>query len=147
MGRIRISGAGAIAVTIILVLSLLFSVLLMRFLIIRMPTDYFLYKHPAIRRGMIARNVLFILKNLLGLLVLVLGVVMIVTPGPGLVVMLYGLTLLNFPGKQAIELRIVRTPAVLKAIGAIRARAGRPALELPPAKRDGGASAPPPAHR
>lgn len=106
-----------------------------RWLLVWMPADYFCRhggpatlfgaRHPAVRWT------LLVLKNLLGLALLTLGILMLVAPGPGTLGLLAGLSLMNFPGKRALELAIVRNRVVLRAINAIRARSGRPALVLP----------------
>ena len=59
------------------------------------------------------------------------GLAMLVLPGQGVITILVGITLLNFPGKRRLELRIVRQRPVLLAINWIRARANRPPLVLP----------------
>jgi hypothetical protein len=71
-----------------------------------------------------------VVKNLFGLVLVVLGVVMTVAPGPGVLTILLGVTLLDFPGKRRLELRLVSRPAVRHAIDRIRARFGRPPLLL-----------------
>ena len=50
------------------------------------------------------------------------------------ITMLIGLMLMNFPGKHALERRIVQQPVVLRMINWMRQRAGRPRLELPVAE-------------
>ncbi len=71
-------------------------------------------------------------KNLLGLLVLPLGVVMALplVPGPGLVFILIGLSLLNFPGKRRLERALVSRRSVLRFFNETRARFGKPPLVL-----------------
>jgi len=59
------------------------------------------------------------------------GIAMLVLPGQGLLSILIGVTLLNFPGKYALERRIVGRPAVSRTLNRIRARARRPPLEIP----------------
>jgi hypothetical protein len=109
-------------------------------LLVRMPADYFVRpephngdwrgRHPALR------ITLLVLKNAAGALFLVLGLLMLFTPGQGILSMVLGLSLLNLPGKRALERRIVGERHVLAAINALRARAGRPPLDLgPPASR------------
>ena len=51
-------------------------------------------------------------------------------PGQGLLTILIGLILLDFPGKRGLERRLVSRPSVLAAINRLRARFGRPAMEL-----------------
>jgi hypothetical protein len=111
------------------------SLLLMPFLVVRMGEDYFMPqrertealsgRHPLIRwTGLI-------LKNLIGLLLVAVGIAMLVLPGQGLLTILLGIMMLNFPGKRALELRLVRLPGVLRAINHLRAKSKRPPLQLP----------------
>ncbi|HEY4235074.1 MAG TPA: PGPGW domain-containing protein [Lacipirellulaceae bacterium] len=102
-------------------------------LVIRLPTDYFTqerqlaataeHRHPLLR--------LFVLvsKNLAGIVLLLAGLVMLVTPGQGLLTMAVGLTLINFPGKSRFERWLAMRPPVWQAINWLRRRAGRDALE------------------
>jgi hypothetical protein len=55
---------------------------------------------------------------------------MLVLPGQGVLTILAGITLLNYPGKRRLELWLVRRPAIHRAIDWIRRRAGRAPLEL-----------------
>ena len=82
-------------------------------------------RHPALRIGY------HIIKNLLGVLFLGAGLIMLFAPGQGVLTILLGLSLLEVPGKRALEIRILRQPAVLRTINRIRARAGRRPLQLP----------------
>jgi hypothetical protein len=71
-------------------------------------------------------------KNVLGLALLALGLLLSVpgVPGQGLLTMLIGLILMDFPGKRGLERRLVARPAVLGAINRLRARFGRAPIEL-----------------
>jgi hypothetical protein len=57
---------------------------------------------------------------------------MLVLPGQGLLAILVGVMLANFPGKYALERRIISRPAVARGVNRIREMAGRPPFELPP---------------
>lgn len=98
------------------------------------PADYFLRTGSVGINGRFApRRILFaLLRNLLGLVVVGVGALMLVTPGQGVLTILIGLTLISFPGKRALELRLIRRPGVYGAVNWIRRRAGKPALLLPP---------------
>ena len=74
---------------------------------------------------------LSVLKNLLGILLILAGLVMLVLPGQGAITILIGLALTNFPGKYAIEHRIVCQPAVAKTLNRIRELGGAPPFEMP----------------
>jgi hypothetical protein len=82
------------------------------------------------RRHPLLRWTGLLLKNLIGLVLLPLGIFMALplVPGPGLVFILVGLSLLDFPGKRSLERRLLRLPAVHHFIDRVRRRFGRPPL-------------------
>ncbi len=116
---------------------LMFVVTLVVFplVIIYLPEDYFIRdrRDPArqTRRHPAVWLVLTILKNILGVALVAAGLAMLVLPGQGLLTMLIGVTLVNFPGKYALERRIVSRPSVANTLNRIREAAGRARLELP----------------
>jgi hypothetical protein len=108
-------------------------------LVVRIPADYFLRqqhytdrwkpRHPLLRIAFLAT------KNFAGASLVVVGIVLSLPgiPGPGVLTVLLGLMLLDFPGKFALERRLVRLPLVLATINRLRVRAGRKPLEMPQA--------------
>ena len=118
-----------------LVLSLV-GIVAVRQLIIHMPADYFARPHPITdqwrRRHPALRYSFLVVKNLVGLALLVAGLAMLVAPGPGVLAVLFGLSLVDFPGKRALQARIVSHPRVLQTINRIRAAADRPPLKVEP---------------
>jgi len=116
---------------------LMFVVSLVAFplVIVFLPQDYFVRHHrdPArqTRQHPAVWLTLSILKNVLGTVLLLAGFAMLVLPGQGLLTILIGVMLTNFPGKYALERRIVGRPAVAKAVNRIRESAGRSPLEIP----------------
>ena len=50
--------------------------------------------------------------------------VMLALPGQGLLTILVGLALLEFPGRRSLELRIARIPALRRGMNWLRARGG-----------------------
>jgi hypothetical protein len=74
------------------------------------------------------RWTLKIAKNLFGLVLVVAGVIQLFMPGQGLLTILIGVVLLDFPGKRQVERKIVSRPKVLAAVNHLRARYGRPPL-------------------
>jgi hypothetical protein len=117
------------------------SLWLVEIMLVQMPADYFARRGPDPEswrgRHPAFRTLGLIIKNLLGVVFLILGFVMLFTPGQGIISVLLGVSLMNFPGKRALERRIVSQPVVLKAINAIRARKGRPPLVVPRKKPHG----------
>ena len=115
------------------------GLVVMRVLIIRMSPDYFLHREPPVEswrsRHPALRISILVIKNVLGVVLLLAGLAMLVLPGQGIITILVAISLLNFPGKRSLELRIVRQGLVLQAINWIRTRAGRPPLVVPRSKR------------
>ncbi len=73
-----------------------------------------------------------ILKNLFGVFLILLGIVLSLpgVPGQGIITILLGLIMLDIPGKRPLEARIIQRPAVLAAINGLRARYNKPPLIL-----------------
>ena len=108
--------------------------ILVPLLVARIPSDYFVRrehgeKKRAARHGVV-RWVLLIGRNLLGYVFIVAGILMLVTPGQGMLTILIGLTLVNFPRKYRLERWIVSRRPVLRSVNWLRRRAGRPPLSL-----------------
>jgi hypothetical protein len=102
-----------------------------------MPADFF--SRPERRRLELAARrrpvwivILTILRNVLGAVLLVLGVLMLFLPGQGMLAILVALFLLDFPGKRRLQRWLISRPAVHRSVNALRRRAGRPPLDLPP---------------
>lgn len=82
---------------------------------------------PALTRGLYIAG-----KNLLGGLLILVGLVLSLpgVPGQGLLTILVGVLLMDIPGKRRFELAIVRRKTVLQNINRLRARFGRAPLEV-----------------
>jgi hypothetical protein len=53
---------------------------------------------------------------------------MLVLPGQGLLTLIVGVLMMNFPGKRRLQRRVLAIPAVLNAVNALRKRTGEPPL-------------------
>ena len=105
------------------------------FVVVKLPATYFHPDHdreilkdksPAVRwAGIIG-------KNLAGVILIVLGVAMSLPgiPGPGLVTILFGVMLVDFPGRRKLEHKIVSRPSVQKTINNLRKRFGKKPIKL-----------------
>ncbi len=113
-------------------------------LITKMGEDYFMpdRKEAFADVHPVLRWVGIVLKNLLGAVVILMGVVMIFIPGQGLLTILLGIVLMDFPRKRKIELWLVKKEPVLKSINWMRGKAGKPPLQIP---TDPSPARPPPA--
>lgn len=102
--------------------------------IVRLPADYFRdgYASPMAERHPVVRWTGVVVKNAAGALLVVLGLLLSLPgiPGQGLLTILIGVMLLDFPGKRRIERRLISRPRVLAGINALRARFGKAPLRL-----------------
>ena len=98
--------------------------------IMQLPADYFAdrHRHPthSPRRSSPLYACFVVVKNILGVIVILAGVALLMLPGQGLVTILIGLALTNFPGKFAVERWMVRRRGVGRVLNWIRAKVGRP---------------------
>jgi len=115
-------------------LSAIATLLAMPWVVTRLPEDYF--DHPRREAWQPSNDepppALFfgLLKNVVGALLLVLGVLMLFTPGQGVLTILAGLLLMNFPGKYRLERWLVERPGVLSSLNWLRKRRGKPPFRL-----------------
>ena len=104
--------------------------------ITRLPADYFSEPRRHTWRESddepMFAVVIGLLKNVVGAVLVVLGIIMLVTPGQGLLTLLAGLLLMNFPGKYQLERWLVMRPGVLRALNWLRSRQGQLPFEHPP---------------
>ena len=117
-------------------LSLAAVVLLVPLLVVRLPVDYVCRRHRRPLATVHARHplagwLLVAGKNLLGASLLLAGLVLLLIPGQGALTLLAGLLLMDFPGKFALERRLLRNRALRAAVNRLRARRGRPPLQMP----------------
>ena len=88
-------------------------------------SDQFAQRHPLVRLTY------KVIKNALGVSLVFAGIIMLLTPGQGLLSILVGLLMIDFPGKHHFVRRILARPTVLRTINRIRAKAGRGPVEPP----------------
>jgi hypothetical protein len=94
-----------------------------------MPRDYFVRERGRLPRRPL-RQVGHVLKNCLGAVLLVAGLLMLVLPGQGILTLLVGMSLIDFPGKQRLQLRMARLRGVARSIQWMRHKARREPLLL-----------------
>jgi hypothetical protein len=103
--------------------------------VVSLPADYFVrgpaprgfwHSHPLLRLTVL------LAKNLLGWVTFLAGVIMAIpfVPGPGVLFMLVGIGLVDFPGKRSLERRLLRAPRVLASVNRLRARFARPPMVI-----------------
>lgn len=98
-------------------------------IVARLPEDYLVRLEAPVAVGN-PHWLRSLLRNLGGWMLLVLGVLLVPLPGPGMLVILLALGLVDFPGKRPLVGSILRRPAVLRSINWLRRRARRPEMVL-----------------
>jgi hypothetical protein len=115
----------AVSVTITAVTTILTA-----WVLIRMPADYFSEHRPREfwpDRHVVVRWAGRVVKNLLGVSLVAAGIVMVLpgVPGPGLLTIVFGIMLLDFPGKRRLERWMICQPVVRDGINRLRRRYGK----------------------
>jgi hypothetical protein len=114
---------------------LLVTVVVLPIAVAKLPEDYFERekREPASskRKHPLLWGIISLLKNVLGLLMILAGLVMLVLPGQGTVAILVGVAMTNFPGKYKLQRRIASQPAVLKTLNKVRELAKEPPFQMP----------------
>lgn len=100
------------------------SLLVIPWLIGRLPADYFLQHRHKVeerhKRHPLVARIIFVLRNGFGILFLLAGMVMLLLPGQGIITILIGLSFMDFPRKHAMEDALIRRPGVAKALNWVR---------------------------
>jgi hypothetical protein len=127
--------AGTIAA--VSVLFVLVYAIVMFLAVTRVSPDYFVSDAPSAvswrGRHPLVRLFGHVVKNVIGVVLLIVGLAMLVLPGQGMLTIVVALMFLDFPGKRRLTLRILRQRHVRSGIDWIRAKANRPPLILPDA--------------
>lgn len=125
-----LSPATLIGLTIFSVVTCMASLLGASWAVRRLPVDYLLGGPRRLpRRARVGLGL--VLRNALGGVLVVLGVLMLVLPGQGLLTILAAISLMDFRGKRRFERRLMSTPRVFGLINRFRLRAGVPRLLAP----------------
>ena len=111
------------------------SLALVSLILVKLPADYFCSHYDRqiwSGRAPALRIAAAIGKNILGIILIMAGIIMTLpgVPGQGLLTILLGIMLVDFPGKDRLERKLLYRPAVRNAIDKLRARFGKPPLQL-----------------
>ena len=111
----------------------LISILGISWFVAQIPEDYFLRskRQPSKwqEQKPILRFVVMFGKNLIGLSLIIGGLLMLVLPGQGLLTIVTGLLLVNYPGKYKLEQKLSSIPSIFRALNWIRFKAKKPPLQ------------------
>ena len=108
------------------------SALSIGFFIKRIPYDYFVNDKRGMTHYRDRNPILWIItltiKNLIGYCLILGGILMLVLPGQGLLTILVGLMLSDYPGKFKLEKRIIKTGFILRTVNWYRKKSGIQAI-------------------
>ncbi|MDA0322493.1 MAG: hypothetical protein O2923_07235 [Verrucomicrobia bacterium] len=103
-------------------------------LVVRIPEDYFDGKHRELWSWggghRLMRSGLRFLKSTLGVVFILAGLAMLILPGQGILTILVGMMLINFPGKYQFERWLVTRRPVARSIDWLRRRADKGPLRV-----------------
>jgi len=117
------------------VITFVASIGIMTLILVKVPPDYFQESYsrsfmedrrPALRwAGLIG-------KNVLGAILVLLGIIMSIpcVPGQGVLTILLGIMLLDLPGKRRLEQKILSQPKILERINRLRHKFSKPPLMI-----------------
>jgi hypothetical protein len=108
------------------VVAVVASVLLVPRYLASLPPDYLVNDAKRDEGGMAWR----IARNALGVVLVLLGIAMLLLPGQGLITLLVGVLLVDFPGKQKLVRRLLGRPKVLRVVNKMREKRGSAPLTL-----------------
>jgi|TARA_B100001093_G_scaffold142590_1_gene135054 archaellum biogenesis protein FlaJ (TadC family) len=115
------------------ILIFILSILGISWFIAQIPEDYFLStkRKPSKwqEQKPILRLAVIFGKNIIGFSLIIGGLLMLVLPGQGLLTIVTGLLLVNYPGKYKLEKKLVAIPSIFRALNWIRVKANKPPLK------------------
>jgi len=103
---------------------LMLSILATPWIVSQLPADYLLRGESRSVRHPMLKLIITILRTLIGASLIVLGLLMLVLPGPGIVTLLVGLSVARFPGKQSLLRHIASRDSVFGSLNWMRQRYG-----------------------
>ena len=110
----------------------LLSIIGISWFVAQIPEDYFLSSRRKPSKWQeqkpILRLVVIFGKNIIGFSLIIGGLLMLVLPGQGLLTIVTGLLLINYPGKYKLEQKLVAIPSIFRALNWIRVKADKPRL-------------------
>jgi len=130
-----ITWRGVLIGVVIFLITFVVNLAIVSFILVKIPADHFKTDHeiklwsgknpPLHAAKIIGKNILGILLVALGILLSIPGV-----PGQGLLTILLGVMLLDFPGKRTLERKLLSRQEIVKTINKLRGRFEKPPLEL-----------------
>ncbi len=113
----------------------LLSIVLVAAVIAKLPADYFLASHEHHfvdpRRYPNLHWFCRVFRNVIGIVLVVAGIAMLVLPGQGILTIVIGIMLMDFPAKHHFLQKLVSKAVVRKSLNLIRQKLGKPPFRYP----------------
>ena len=124
-----------IGLTVASVVGFIGTLIAIPMILVRLPADYFDTRTP--RHWMkdhhpLLRLLGLVVKNVVGVVLLLAGFAMLFLPGQGVLTMLIGISLMDFPRKRELEAKMIGQPTLLGVINTMRHKYDKPPLTLAP---------------
>ncbi len=120
--------------TIVSIMGFLISIVFIPWLVTRIPSDYFSHpkrqKYTWNNQSKILRLIFILMKNIIGVIFIIGGIFLLFLPGQGVLTILLGLFITDFPYKYKIETWIIKHPPILRSINKLRTKAKQRPLEI-----------------
>ncbi len=100
------------------ILLLILTIILTPYLICLIPSNYFTNNYNPKKHSILY----IILLNSIGLILLLLGFIMLFTPGQGLITILFAIFIMRFPYKRKLELQLIKNDILFNTLNWIRAK-------------------------
>ncbi|XCN72438.1 MAG: PGPGW domain-containing protein [Candidatus Electrothrix aestuarii] len=117
---------------LISVLTFFGSLIILPWLVLRMRSDYFIRHRQEVdaryQRHPVLAVITFLFRNSMGLFLLLAGIIMLVLPGQGILTMVIGFSLMDFPGKHRLNERIIANLKIQRSLNWIRRKGGKKEL-------------------
>lgn len=124
-----------IYLTVLSFFTFILSIVLLPYLIRKIPSDYFLKLSESPPKAIhhdITHIFLYLLRNIFGFFLLLSGIAMLFLPGQGLITLFIALLLIDFPWKRSIIIRLIANKKIQRSIDWIRKKSQRPPIHWPP---------------
>jgi UPF0716 family protein affecting phage T7 exclusion len=95
------------------------GLVVVRVLVVKLPSDHFVKPDPERPKG------LRVARQLGGGVLIVLGLLMLVLPGPGILTIALGVALFDSPKKKELLRKVLSQESVRKSMHDLRVRAGK----------------------
>ncbi|WP_291925899.1 PGPGW domain-containing protein [Candidatus Thioglobus sp.] len=102
------------------------TLLLTPYLLGLIPADYFSANYAyQVKRKTLLCLLKTTVKTFVGVLLVLAGIIMLVTPGQGFISIILGIFLMEFPGKRQLEIKFINHNPTFKTLNWLRDKAGK----------------------